>query len=193
MERGLAPTVVDDATLATRAAHGDIVAFETLLRRHSDRVLGLALRTLGDRAESEDVTQEVFVIAWRRLGELAEPAAVRTWLFRIAHRRCLAVLRQRRDRRTDPVGTLPEPGGEAVSGGAAADPARVAEASAGVAALRRALAGLPPPQRAVWLLAEVDGLSYAEIARVVGVSDQAVRGRLSRARASLAEAMRAWR
>nr|BFF01732.1 hypothetical protein GCM10020241_34070 [Streptoalloteichus tenebrarius] len=77
--------------------------------------------------------------------------------------------------------------------GGVADPARVAEAGAGVEALRRALGGLPPPQRAVWLLAEVDGLSYAEIAEVVGASEQAVRGRLSRARTRLAEVMRPWR
>jgi RNA polymerase sigma-70 factor (ECF subfamily) len=62
-----------------------------------------------------------------------------------------------------------------------------------VRALGAALAGLPPPQRVVWLLAEVDGLAFAEIAEVVGTSEQAVRGRLFRARTRLAELMRAWR
>ncbi|WP_189061814.1 RNA polymerase sigma factor [Longimycelium tulufanense] len=185
---------VDDGTLAIRAADGDVAAFEMLLRRYSDRVFGLALRMVGDRGEAEDIAQEVFVTAWRRMAELADPGAVRTWLFRIAHRQCLGVLRRRRDRRTDPVEALPETAGTAVGvGTAAGDPARLAEAGAGVEALRRALAGLPPSQRAVWLLAEVDGLSYAEIAAVVGSSEQAVRGRLSRARARLAEVMRAWR
>ncbi|AHH93593.1 RNA polymerase sigma-70 factor (ECF subfamily) [Kutzneria viridogrisea] len=179
---------IDDATLATRAADGDVAAFEMLLRRYQDRVFGLALRMLADRAEAEDVTQEVFVTAWRRLGELAEPAAVRTWLFRIAHRQCLVLLRKRKSRKTEPTDTVPE-----TAAVTRHDPERAAQTGAGVEALRKALAGLPAPQRAVWLLAEVDGLSYAEIAGVVGASEQSVRGRLSRARAKLAEVMRAWR
>jgi RNA polymerase sigma-70 factor (ECF subfamily) len=186
---------VDDATLVTRARDGDMAAFEMLLRRHSDRVYRLALRMLGDRAEAEDVTQEVFVTAWRRLAGLSDPAAVRTWLFRITHRHCLTLLRKRKGRRTDPTTPLPDfgaPVGHAKNHGSS-DPQRAAEAGAGLDALRRALAQLPPPQRAVWLLAEVDGLSYAEIAIVIGASEEAVRGRLSRARTRLAEVMRAWR
>ncbi|MCP2164540.1 RNA polymerase sigma-70 factor, ECF subfamily [Goodfellowiella coeruleoviolacea] len=187
---------IDDATLATRAAEGDVAAFEMLLRRYQDRVFGMSLRMLADRAEAEDVAQEVFVTAWRRLGELADPGAVRTWLFRIAHRQCLGVIRKRRDRRTEPTDTLPDSTGTAVGTAGvdgSIDPQRATEAGAGVRALYRALRQLPPPQRAVWLLAEVDGLSYAEIAQVVGATEQAVRGRLSRARARLAEVMRAWR
>lgn len=180
---------IDDATLAVRAADGDIAAFELLLRRYQNRVFGLALRMLADRAEAEDVTQEVFVTAWRQLGELTEPGAVRTWLFRIAHRQCLGVLRKRKSRKTEPTDTLPE----TASANPATDPERAAQTGAGVEALRQALTGLPAPQRVVWLLAEVDGLSYAEIAKVVGASEQSVRGRLSRARGKLAEVMRAWR
>ena len=194
-DAGQSAVDVDDATLATRAAMGDVLAFEALLRRHSDRVYGLALRILGDRAEAEDVAQEVFVVAWRRLSELADPGAVRTWLFRIAHRHCLTLLRKRKGRRTDPSDPLPDVGcpvGHAVNQ-ASTDPQRAAETGAGLDALRCALRQLPPPQRAVWLLAEIDGLSYAEIAIVIGASEQAIRGRLSRARSRLAEVMRAWR
>ena len=73
------------------------------------------------------------------------------------------------------------------------DPQRMSEASAGASALNRALAALPPAQREVWLLAEVDGLSYCEIGQRVGTGEQAVRGRLARARANLAEVLRNWR
>ncbi|MBB5154098.1 RNA polymerase sigma factor [Saccharopolyspora phatthalungensis] len=182
-----------DAVLATRIAAGDVDAFELLARRFSDGVFGMALRMLGDRAEAEDVVQDVLVTVWRRSGELAEPAALRTWLFQVARRNCLIVLRRRRTRRTEPVGVVPEHRPVVGAAVTTADPQRIAEAAAGVLALRRALAGLPAQQRDVWLLAEVDGLSYIEIGHRVGVGEQAVRGRLSRARATLADMMRAWR
>lgn len=194
-QRGPDPADLPDAVLAARTAAGDAAAFEALLRRYQDRVFGLALRMVCDRAEAEDVTQDTFVTAWRRMGELADPGAVRTWVFRIAHRECLAVLRRRRDRRTDPAPQVPDGllGIGVARPTSASDPQRAAEVDAGVRALRLALGELPAPQRAVWLLAEVDGLSYAEIARVVGTSEHAVRGRLARARSRLAEVLRAWR
>jgi RNA polymerase sigma-70 factor, ECF subfamily len=179
-----------DAVLAARAAAGDAAAFERLLLRYQDRVYRLALRMVGDPAEAEDIAQEVFLTAWRHLPALADPAAVRTWLFRIAHRQCLVLFRTRRTHPTEPTAAFPD---SAPMTGGAFDPPRVAEAGAGVRALGAALAGLPPPQRAVWLLAEVHGLPFAEIAEVVGTTEQAVRGRLCRARSRLAELMRAWR
>ncbi|MGP4018404.1 RNA polymerase sigma factor [Saccharopolyspora sp. 5N708] len=182
-----------DAVLATSIAAGDVDAFELLVRRYSDGVFGMALRMLGDRAEAEDVVQEVFVTVWRRAGGIAAPTALRPWLFQVARRRCLIVLRRRRTHRTDPVGVVPEHRGAVGAAVLTADPQRVVEADAGVLALRRALAGLPTRQRDVWLLAEIDGLSYLEIGERVGAGEQAVRGRLFRARASLADMMRAWR
>lgn len=182
-----------DAVLAARIAQRDVAAFELLVRRYSEGVLGLAVRMLGDRGEAEDVVQDVFITVWRRIPELADPAALRGWLFQIARRQCLIVLRRRRRRRTDPVGDLPEHRARVGAALLVGDPQRVVEAGQGVLELRRALAALPSRQRVVWLLAEVDGLSYGEIGRRVGAGEQAVRGRLSRARASLADLMRAWR
>jgi RNA polymerase sigma-70 factor (ECF subfamily) len=187
---------VSDAMLAVRAAEGDAEAFERLLLRYRGGVYRLAIRMLGDPVEAEDVAQEVFLTAWRHLPELTDPAAVRTWLFRIAHRQCLGLFRTRRSRRTEPTDAFPDSAVIAVGGAAPVgwfDPPRVAEAGAGVRALGVAVAGLSPPQRAVWVLAEVEGLPFAEIAQVVGTTEQAVRGRLSRARARLAEVMRPWR
>jgi len=186
----------DDAVLARRAADGDLPSFEFLVRRYSDRVFALALRMLGDRGEAEDATQEAFIKAWKAMDTLSEPAAVRTWLFRIAHHECLAVLRKRKSRSTTTVADIPEAHAVAVGSAqqdAQTQPERATESSHAADALRAALARLPDKQRAVWLLAEVDGLSYAEIGRVVGSSEQAVRGRLSRARATLAGVMQPWR
>lgn len=182
-----------DDHLAVRIAGGDAAAFESLVRRHSAGMLAMALRMLGDRAEAEDVVQEAFATAWHRIEELVEPSALRTWLYQIARRRCLIVLRTRRIRRTDPVWAVPEHRCAVGSAMLVGEPQRVTEAAEGVVALRHALAALPGAQRDVWLLAEVDGLSHSEIGRRVGAGQQAVRRRLSRARANLAEVLSSWR
>jgi RNA polymerase sigma-70 factor, ECF subfamily len=180
-------SVEDDATLVSRALDGDHDAFSMLLSRYSRRIFLMALRILGDRADAEDVAQEVSVTAWRRLSELSDPAAVRTWLFRVAHRQCLGVLRARRDHEL--IGAVPD----LAASHPASDPHRMAEAIAAVRALDAALAELPPPQRKTWLLAEIHGLPHLEIARLDGGTEQAARARLARARVRLATAMRAWR
>ncbi|MGH3447928.1 MAG: RNA polymerase sigma factor [Nocardioidaceae bacterium] len=73
------------------------------------------------------------------------------------------------------------------------EPDRVVETSAQLAALAQALRTLTHEQRACWLLREVHGRSYEEIATTLGVGPGAVRGRIARARIQLAEAMRSWR
>ena len=73
------------------------------------------------------------------------------------------------------------------------EPARAAESAAATAALAEALRGLRPDQRACWVLRELHGLSYEEIAQVVGASEQTVRGRLFRARRTLMKEMAPWR
>ncbi|SFP38937.1 RNA polymerase sigma-70 factor, ECF subfamily [Geodermatophilus dictyosporus] len=177
---------VPDGELAARARAGDAGAFEALVRRYQAPLYRLAVRVLDDRQEAEDVVQDVLVTAWRRLPELRDDAAVGGWLYRAATNRSLNRLRDRRTLPDDALEQLPDlrPGEQ---------PQRVVEAAAGVHALAAALRGLTPEQRAVWVLRELHERSYAEIAEALGTSPVAVRGRLARARADLAEAMTAWR
>lgn len=177
----------DDALLTARASEGDEEAFETLVRRHGPLLLRLATRLLGSRSEAEDAVQESFVSAWRRLPEFRENSTFGTWMYRIVTNRCLNMLRARR-----PVVAL-----DAVSEPAAAEhqvsPARAAEGRAAVEALSKAMVVLSPEQRVCWVLREVDGLPYEAIADMVGISQEAARGRVFRARRQLTEAMVAWR
>lgn len=183
---GPAPQV-DDATLVVRAREGDPRAFEALVRRHQRPLFGLAVRLLGDRGEAEDAVQESFVAAWRRLADFRGDAAFSSWMYRIVTNRCLGVARRRRP--TVPLDT----DGQSLTISGTAAPEDTAEAGQRLAALYRALDGLPVELRACWVLRNIDGLSYIEIAGIVGASPAAVRGRIYRARSKLAEAMRPWR
>lgn len=183
---GPAPAAgLDDATLVARARDRDVRAFEELVRRYQGAMFGHAVRMLADRAEAEDAVQEVFVTAWRRLSELHADAAFSSWLYRSTTRRCLNVLRSRKPATEFDVGL--------VAAGPAGQPDRAAVVSAQLEALTAALQRLTPEQRACWLLREVEDLPYEEIAEVVGTTATAVRGRIARARAQLAEVMAPWR
>jgi RNA polymerase sigma-70 factor (ECF subfamily) len=177
----------DDGLLAVRAAEGDEAAFESLVRRHSPVMLRLATRLLGDRTEAEDAVQDSFVSAWRKLPEFRGESAFRTWIYRIVTNRCLNALRARRP--AAHLDSVPEQAAPEHQ----SSPVRAAEAHAAVEALSAAMVGLSAEQRVCWVLRELDGLEYETIAEMVGISQQAVRGRVFRARRYLTEAMVAWR
>jgi RNA polymerase sigma-70 factor (ECF subfamily) len=109
-------------------------------------------------------------------------------MYRITINRCLTMRRRRRPP-TLPLDTVAEP----ATGDARSQPARSAEQDAATEALSRALAELDAGQRICWILRELQGLPYNEIAHVTRTSEQTVRGRLFRARRSLQEAMGPWR
>ncbi|MEU2159509.1 RNA polymerase sigma factor [Streptomyces sp. NPDC059544] len=177
---------LDDATLVVRARGGDTRAFEVLVRRYQGPMYRLALHMLAGRGDAEDVVQEVFLTAWRRLPQLRDDTAFLGWLYRATTNRCLNLIRARR-----PVAEADLDSRESVD--AAGAPERAAQVSEQLTALGEALKRLTPEQRACWLLREVHGRSYMEIAGATGTTQTAVRGRIARARAQLAEAMAPWR
>ncbi|MFD3547092.1 RNA polymerase sigma factor [Streptomyces sp. NPDC058655] len=178
---------LEDGLLAIWACKGDEEAFAILVRRHSSRLLGLAQHLLGNRADAEDAVQEAFLSAWRQLPTFHHGASFGTWMYRITTNRCLNILRSAPH--PVPLDSVSEP----AAADAGSSPPRVAEADAATAALIRALLELRPELRACWVLRELHGLHYDEIAHVMGSSEHAVRGRLFRARRTLMEAMRPWR
>ncbi|MFF2380680.1 RNA polymerase sigma factor [Streptomyces sp. NPDC058108] len=177
----------DDGLLAVRAAEGDEEAFAALVVRHAPALVRVATGLLGSRPEAEDAVQEAFISAWRKLPEFHGRSAFGTWIYRIVTNRCLNVLRARRPLAPlDTVGELPAPE-HTVS------PARITESRAAVRDLRAALSTLSAEQRACWVLREWDGRSYEFIAEAVGISQEAVRARVFRARRRLTHEMGAWR
>lgn len=178
---------VDDRVLVARASEADEDAFAELVHRHSARLLALAFHMLGSLPDAEEVVQEAFTSAWRHLPGFRGDAAFHTWMYRIVTNRCLNLLHRRPP--SVPLDTVAEPSAHDATG----EPARSAENSAAAAALSRVLGNLPDDQRVCWILRELHELRYQEIARVVGVREQTVRGRLFRARRTLTEEMAPWR
>ncbi|PZG90158.1 RNA polymerase subunit sigma-70 [Streptomyces sp. NTH33] len=176
-----------DALLAARACEGDEDAFAVLVRRHSRGLLLLASHLLGNPQDAEEAVQDAFVSAWRRLPEFRHGAAFTTWIYRITVNRCLNA----RHRRLPflPLEAVPEPAAH----DACSSPSRTAEDNAATAALATAVGELSADQRVCWILRELHGLPYPQIAQVTGTSEETVRGRLFRARRSLKEAMASWR
>lgn len=178
---------LDDGLLVARAAEGDEDAFAVLVHRHGGALLALAYHMLGNLPDAEEAVQDALISAWRRLPEFRGDATFSTWTYRIVTNRCLNVLRGH----APPVSlnAVPEPTAHGPEG----EPARAAESEAATQALAQALGNLPSAQRACWILRELHGMSYAEIAQVVGESEPTVRGRLFRARRTLMKEMASWR
>ena len=176
--------LLDEPTLVVRAQEGDARAFEALARRHQAALYRLAVRVMGDPGEAEDALQEALLDAWRRIGRFRADAAFSTWMYRILTNRCVAMLRRRRPVPVEVVADrVPAPD----------SPERTAELDAGMAALGRAVQDLRDDLRIAWVLRELEGLGYSDIAHITGASEDAVRGRIHRARVRLAGVMRSWR
>jgi len=171
-----------DLWLVEKARSGDVDAYEVLVRRHRGRIYRIALRMLGNPHDAEDVAQDVVIQVWTALAGFTGASLFTTWLYRIVVNRCLNKARSRRWTRAV-VEDDPPPA-------AGAEDTVIARHR--MRATMAAIAQLPPDQRAVIVLHQLEGLSYREVAAVVNVSEDAVRGRLYRARLSLVESLRSW-
>jgi RNA polymerase sigma factor (sigma-70 family) len=157
--------------------------WDQVVARHSARVYRHALRLTGNRADAEDLTQDVFVRVFRSL-ETYVPGTFEGWLHRITINLFLDQVRRRARMRTDPAGDALE--ASVVSSPAAHDLAFDGLFDADV---EEALAHLSPEFRAAVLLADVDGLSYEEVAETLGLKLGTVRSRIHRGRSRLRRAL----
>ncbi|TAK76051.1 MAG: sigma-70 family RNA polymerase sigma factor [Dehalococcoidia bacterium] len=177
--------------LVVRAQSGDLTAFNTLVLRFQDGVYGLSLRMLGDPAAAEDVTQDAFVRAWQRL-ETFRGGSFRAWLFTIAANRARDELRRRGRRPTLSLDEARDDDDRADLDPADAGP--TAQELVEQAELRRALEAalltLPDDWREIVVLADIEGLNYAEVAAVTRIPVGTVKSRLSRARGRLRDVIR---
>jgi len=163
------------------------MAEEAIFRKYAPRIYNLARRMLDNDAEAEDVTQDVFVQVLRHLSTFRGASALCTWLNRIAVNTALAYRRKRLARRTY---SLAEPVEEFADNGehcrrvrrSAKGPEQLALDSEAQQMIETAIGHLPETYRDVFVLADVEGLSNADIAELLGLSVPAVKSRLHRAR-----------
>ena len=172
-----------DVALVERHRRGDLQAFDEVYERFGEMVYNLALRLAGNREEAADLTQEIFLRIYRHLGGFGGRSTLKTWVFRIALNHC----RDRLSRHHPAMQSIDD---QAEGGGIPiADPGRGPEELA-VAAdegrrVAEGLSRIPPVFCEAVVLRDLEGLSYEEIAEVLGVRVGTVRSRIARGREQL--------
>jgi RNA polymerase sigma-70 factor, ECF subfamily len=176
-----------DRALVDRARAGDPAAFRALVEGHQARVLGLAWRLTGARADAEEVAQDAFVRAWRALPAFRGESAFATWLHRIVTRVALDRRAQAVRRRRHEVGLEDE-----VAAAVAADAPNAGDAAGEDRMTARArvalLAGLSETQRTAVTLHYLEDRPVLEVAQAMDVPENTVKTHLARARATMREA-----
>ena len=181
----------DDTSLVRAFQRGEKAAFDEIVIKHKDRLFNLCYGFLCDYQEANDAAQDIFIKVYRSLKGFRLESAFSTWLYRIAVNTCRNRLSSWDYRRRKSTVSLDNPG---VPEGTHApmeiedespSPMTALESKERWMLIREAMASLPPDQKTVVMLRDVEGLSYDEIVEVTGFSLGTVKSRLARARFGL--------
>jgi RNA polymerase sigma-70 factor (ECF subfamily) len=165
-----------DEWLMGQAALGKREYLEPLIRRYANPLLTFIRRMVGDRQQSEDLFQEVFLAVWKNRCQYQFPRPFKAWLYSIALNQCWAARRRRTP------GLLNE---KPIPASSDPSPAETAIATETATLVTAAVARLAPQQRAVVVLRVWNGLSYSEIAEILGRSEGTVRSNMHHGLAAL--------
>ncbi|HLY60374.1 MAG TPA: sigma-70 family RNA polymerase sigma factor [Terriglobia bacterium] len=180
----------DDTVLVSEAKAGSYPAFEELVNRYEKKIYRLGLNITGLPEDAEDVLQETFLKAFQHLSEFREDSRFYTWLVRIGVNEGLMKLRRRRADKTVPIEDHVDEEGVTVPREFAdwsPNPEQLLAQSELQSILDNAARSLPPTFRTVFHLRDVEGLSTAETAELLDLTESAVKARLFRARLQLRE------
>jgi RNA polymerase sigma-70 factor, ECF subfamily len=185
-----AGSVENDNDLINAFIRGDYSAFEKLVLRYQDRVFNLCCRLLGDKDEAEDSAQDVFVKVYRSLKGFRFKSSFYTWLYRIVINTCKNRIKSVEYRRSKSRVSIDSDRDNSEYGipvliDNRPVPDKTLEQKEKMARIQEALNSLPPDQKTVLVLCDIEGLSYDEIARVTKNRLGTVKSKLSRARLGL--------
>jgi RNA polymerase sigma-70 factor (ECF subfamily) len=183
-----------DVQLMLRFQKGDMEAFQQLFNKYSSSVVNFAFRFVGSRERAEELAQEVFLQVYRWQERYEPRAKFSTWLFKIANNHCLNEVRkgeykvshesldsqrnsEGEERERDLPDTNPRKGDDILAAKQTADK------------IQTILSRLPESQRSALMLSRLEGLSYQEVAEVLGTTEKAVKSLVFRATQSLREGL----
>lgn len=179
----------EEYALVQRIQSGDSDAFAVLMDEYQKQVYHLALRTVGNPEDAADMAQEAFLRAYRAIGSFRGDSKLSVWLYRLTQNVCIDFLRSR-GRRPAVSLTVENEEDEVQELDVADDrfdPEEQYQRKALRDAVRRGLDALPEEYRAILVLREINGLSYAEIGEQLQLEEGTVKSRLFRARKKLCE------
>jgi RNA polymerase sigma-70 factor (ECF subfamily) len=169
----------------SEVAEGNLSAFRGIVELYQKPLINFITRFIGDKAEAEDIAQEVFLKVFKSAGNYRPKAKFKTWLFKIAANHCLNEIRDSKNNpRTVDLFELNEAGFLAIAPDTYS-PEKVLESREIGEAVREAIRKLAKNQRIALLLKEYSGFSYNEISHIMGCSVSAVESLIQRARQNL--------
>jgi RNA polymerase sigma-70 factor (ECF subfamily) len=181
----------EERELVHRLKLRDEAAFSAFVLRYQERVFRLLLRMLGDRAEAEDLAQEVFISIFKAIDGFRGDSQLSTWVYRVAANHCRNRIKYLTRRRRQLTEGYDEQGDDhlvnAAHHGRTDAPDQLIEAKQTESLLQAGLLSLDDEQRELIVLREVEHLSYEEIMAITGLPEGTVKSRLFRARAGLRE------
>jgi RNA polymerase sigma-70 factor, ECF subfamily len=180
---------ISDEEVVQRIRAGETSLFEVVMRRYNQRLYRVARAILRDDAEAEDVMQQAYVNAYQHLDQFAHRSTFSTWLTKIAVHEALA--RARRRGRLDSTEASYGSDGETMDALKSPEPDPERQAFAGElgALIESAIEAMPEHYRVVFVMRDVEGLSTAESAECLDITEETTKTRLHRARMLLREAL----
>jgi RNA polymerase sigma-70 factor, ECF subfamily len=170
-----------ESEVIRRCLNGDLDAFEELYRRHSARLFSLAVRMSRNRADAEDLLQDIFLLAHRKLATFKGESSLGTWLHRLAVNLCLDRIRSRQAKQQQVTGPL-EDQHDAIG---AQRNSSLADRTLQRMDLERAISELPERYRAAFVLHDVEGFEHREVASMLGVAEGTSKSLVHKARLKL--------
>jgi RNA polymerase sigma-70 factor (ECF subfamily) len=191
----IAPHDDADVQLMLRFQKGEIGAFQQLFQKYSSSVVNFAFHFLGNRARAEEIAQEVFLQVYRWQTKYEPKAKFSTWLFKIAHNHCLNEVRKGEYRVSiESIGPQEDvDGDERERQLPDTNPSKGEDLFAAKQTAKRIekiLQRVPETQRTALMLSRLEGMSYQEVAEVLGVTEKAVKSLVFRATQSLKDGLK---